>query len=146
MIVTAQRIHWANSGAPMGRLRRQPLYGDLFRDGDDFKGIHRVMRVGIIFRTGQCPLQFMLEVLQKHGFETPEQLRDAFDHPRRRLMARPHPEAAQFRSLPIPDVLRHALILGLSTTSIYDPSRPVVWTRASLTRRLELYDPEGFYQ
>jgi hypothetical protein len=146
MSATSQPHHWANSGAPMGRLRRQPLWGDLFRDEDDFKAIPRLMRVGIIYRTGQCPLQFMLEVLQKHGFETPEALRGAFKHPCRRLMARPNPEAAQCRSHVQPDVLQQALILGLSTTSIYDPSRPVVWTRASLTRRLELYDPEGFYQ
>jgi biopolymer transport protein ExbD len=26
-----------------------------------------------------------------------------------------------------------------------DPARPVLWTRASLTRRVELYDPAGFY-
>ncbi len=27
----------------------------------------------------------------------------------------------------------------------YDPARPVLWTQACLTRRLELFDPAGFY-
>ena len=38
-----------------------------------------------------------------------------------------------------------ALLLGLCTAWQYDPSRPVLWTRASLTRRVELYEPAGFY-
>ena len=28
---------------------------------------------------------------------------------------------------------------------IYDPARPVLWTQAALKRRLELFDPAGFY-
>jgi len=28
---------------------------------------------------------------------------------------------------------------------LFDPSRPVLWTQASLTRRLELFDMVGFY-
>jgi hypothetical protein len=40
---------------------------------------------------------------------------------------------------------RRALLLGLCTAYQYDPARPVLWTRASLTRRVELYEPAGFY-
>ena len=42
-------------------------------------------------------------------------------------------------------VLREALLLGLCTAWQYDPARPVIWTRASLTRHVELHDPAGFY-
>ena len=42
-------------------------------------------------------------------------------------------------------VLEQALLLGLCTAYQYDPARPVLWTRASLTRRVELYEPAGFY-
>jgi len=42
-------------------------------------------------------------------------------------------------------ILGQALLLGLCTTFQYDPARPVLWTRASLTRRVELYEPAGFY-
>ena len=53
-------------------------------------------------------------------------------------------------AIPISDadpkkVLRQALLLGLCTTVLYDPERPVLWTRSSLSRCLELYDGGGFY-
>jgi hypothetical protein len=35
--------------------------------------------------------------------------------------------------------------LGLCTRHLFDPSRPVLWTRSSVTRALELFDPVGFY-
>jgi hypothetical protein len=37
------------------------------------------------------------------------------------------------------------LLLGLCTPFQYDPARPVLWTRASLLRRVELYQPAEFY-
>ena len=43
------------------------------------------------------------------------------------------------------DALFQALMLGLCTAWCYDPRRPVLWTRASLTRHLELFDGRGFY-
>ena len=43
-------------------------------------------------------------------------------------------------------LIAHALVLGLSTAQLFDPVRPVVWTEAALSRRIELFDPEGFYQ
>ena len=46
---------------------------------------------------------------------------------------------------PDDEVLRHALLLGLCTAFQFDPARPVLWTRASLTRRVELFEPAGFY-
>jgi hypothetical protein len=42
-------------------------------------------------------------------------------------------------------VLEQALMLGLCTAQLFDPARPVMWTFASLTRTLELFDPAGFY-
>jgi hypothetical protein len=36
-------------------------------------------------------------------------------------------------------------MLGLCTAHLYDPGRPVLWTRASLKRVLELFEPGGFY-
>ena len=43
------------------------------------------------------------------------------------------------------EALFHAVVLGLSTPHYYDPSRPMVWTEASLTRTLDLFVGEGFY-
>ena len=41
--------------------------------------------------------------------------------------------------------LRNALLLGLCSAWQYDPARPVIWTRASLDRSVELYAPGRFY-
>jgi hypothetical protein len=43
------------------------------------------------------------------------------------------------------EVLRQAFLLGLCTSVRFDPARPVLWTQASLTRRLELFDVTEFY-
>ena len=43
------------------------------------------------------------------------------------------------------DALFQAIVLGLCTPWRYDPGRPVLWTRTSLTRQLELFDAGGFY-
>ena len=43
------------------------------------------------------------------------------------------------------DALFQALVLGLCTPWRYDPGRPVLWTRTSLTRQLELFNGQEFY-
>jgi hypothetical protein len=43
------------------------------------------------------------------------------------------------------EVLRQAFLLGLCTSVRFDPERPVLWTQASLTRRIELFDVTEFY-
>ena len=50
-----------------------------------------VLRVGIWFGIGASPREFMEDLLSDAGCQTPEELRDLFDHPPRRLMARPAP-------------------------------------------------------
>ena len=75
-------------------------------------------------------------------------MRDRFDPPGRPLLARLVPDAnfgAQVGRDSDEKILQQALLLGLCTAFHYDPARPVLWTRASLTRRVELYEPAGFY-
>ncbi len=43
------------------------------------------------------------------------------------------------------EALVQALLLGHCTAFLFDPDRPLLWTRASLARRLELFEGEGFY-
>jgi hypothetical protein len=54
-------------------------------------------------------------------------------------------EAVVHPTEPTRAILRCVLILGLCTPYLYDPSRPVLLTRASLTRCLELFEGEGYY-
>ena len=133
----------------MSRRHREHLTTSLLGPGDAFVKIPLVLRVGIWFGIGASPREFMEDLLSDAGCQTPEELRDLFDHPPRRLMARPAPGHFSPKDVRLekPEViLREALILGLATGSIYDPERPVIWTESSLGRRLELYDPGSFYQ
>lgn len=133
----------------MSRRHSEHLASSILGERDPFLRIPLVLQVGLDFGTCSSVRDLMEDLLSEVGCSNPEELRDLFDHPAGRLMARPAPE--QFRpkyvhSEPAEVVLREALILGLATASIYDPARPVLWTNASLTRRLELYDPRNFYQ
>jgi hypothetical protein len=133
----------------MSRRHREHLTSSLLGPRDRFVKIPLVLRVGIWFGVGVSRRRFMEELLGDTGHDSPEDLRDLFNHPPRRLMARPAPDHFSPKDVRLekPEViLREALILGLATGSIYDPLRPVIWTEASLSRRLELYDPGSFYQ
>jgi hypothetical protein len=93
------------------------------------------------------PVVYVRRLSESLGYPSPEAARDtlmslteplaccACDHIAPTPVARTRPET----------VLEKALILGLSTAWLFDPARPVIWTRASLTRRLALYDVQGFY-
>jgi len=88
------------------------------------------------------------QVLVEQGFAAPQDLLDGFDIPGQRLVARPHTSENGIVDISYDaprDVLWHALMLGLCTAQLYDPGRPVLWTQSALRRRLELFDPTGFY-
>ena len=86
-------------------------------------------------------------LLRKYGFEHAEQLRKVFNPSEDRCICRldPRPKRLLVTDANPDEVLRQALLLGLCTTVLYDPQRPVLWTRSSLSRCLELYDGGGFY-
>jgi hypothetical protein len=90
----------------------------------------------------------VLESLARVGLDDAELLRERYPAPEVPLLARVVPEArwgVRVGQGTDEAVLEQALLLGLCTAWQYDPSRPVLWTRASLTRRVELYEPAGFY-
>ena len=89
----------------------------------------------------------MHALLREHGLEHAEQLREVFNPSEDRCICRldPRPRRLRIADADPKKVLRQALLLGLCTTVLYDPQRPVLWTRSSLSRCLELYDGGGFY-
>ncbi len=131
----------------MSRRRTERVVASVLRNtGSKFR-LQHVIRVGLHFR-GLDPLQAVLESLARVGLDDAETLRERFDPPRRPLLARLVPDAnfgAQVGRDSDEKILQQALLLGLCTAYHYDPARPVLWTRASLTRRVELYEPAGFY-
>ena len=88
-------------------------------------------------------------LLLMERIDGPEDLRQRFRIPPGRLICRPiyregraaHPSPTANRRR----VLKQALMLGLCTAHLYDPARPVLWTAASLSRGLDLFEPQGFY-
>jgi hypothetical protein len=137
----------ANMGGPMSRTRKESVCSTLLgRDGGPIR-CPRVIRLGLDFGEA-APLEILARILAEEGHGSPEDLRGECPLPEGRLVCRPLPPGTA--RLPVasgarPEVLRQALMLGLCTAQLFDPLRPVLWTQASLSRCLELFDPAGFY-
>jgi len=131
---------------PRPRVRTERLRASVLGSSGGCINSPPVRRLGLCFGD-QDPLQLAWGVLKAQGFSDPESLRHACVLPAQALICRA--DAAnpplQAASLAASDLLEHLLWLGLCTDWMLDPSRPVLWTRASLTRRLEVFTGEGFY-
>ena len=139
----------ANSGGPCSRTRTERVQRTLLARDDGPVRMPRVLRVGLEYQRTVSIVDAIERVLARAGFASTDHLRAAFALPPMRLLCRPFVprpnELARLTEAPPLVVLEHALLLGLCTAHLYDPARPLVWTTASLTRRLELFQPEGFY-
>lgn len=137
----------ANTGGPMSRTRKERIASTLLGADDGAIRCPRIVRVGINF-PNEDPVNLLTDILEKEGFSDPEELRGAFQLPENRLVARPYTRERGVVDVyrdERRDILWNALVLGLCTAQLYDPARPVLWTQAAVTRRLELFDPAGFY-
>jgi hypothetical protein len=137
----------ANSGGPITRRRTERVVVSLLRDDTSRLHLPRTLRAGLRFGRAD-PLSRVLAALARIGLDDPEQLHARYAAPPQPLLCRVVPNASwaeDVSTLPDATLLEHALLLGLCTAYQYDPARPVLWTRASLTRCVELHDPAGFY-
>ncbi len=137
----------ANSGGPSSRRRTERVVASVLRDESARFHLPRVIRAGLVFGD-RDPLQAVLESLARVGLDDAEQLRERFPAPPAPLLVRAVPDArwgVKVAQGTDASILQQALLLGLCTAWQYDPQRPVLWTRASLTRRVELYEPARFY-
>jgi len=136
----------ANSGAPMSRGRSERISATLLGNDEGDVRCPRVLRVGLDFGR-RSPLAYVRELLKSCGFSDEQDARHALALPQEPCICRPNPTPtpAPVTTLLATDALYQALVLGLCTAWCYDPRRPVLWTRASLTRQLELFDGRGFY-
>ncbi len=137
----------ANMGGPMSRTRRENLSATVLGRDNGYISCPRVRRVGLNFGD-RDPIEATLQLFAVAGIAEPEALREMVEVPSGPLICRPDPVPR--RMVVNPDeptrrILRAVLILGLATPYLYDPSRPVLLTRASLTRCLELFEGEGYY-
>ena len=136
----------ANTGGPSSRGRMERISATLLGNDEGAVRCPRVLRVGLDFGK-RSPLACVRELLKACGFSDEQEARLALALPEEPCVCRPNPAPtpAPVTSLPASDALYQALVLGLCTAWCYDPQRPVLWTRASLTRQLELFDGQGFY-
>lgn len=135
-----------NSGGPRSRTRTERLYSSVLGASDGHLRSPCVRRVGLCF--GECdPVETAYRLLAAQGFADPEELRACFEVPPAPLLCRADaaPTPLAVAAANPRDVLEDALWLGLATPWLLDPARPVLWTRASLTRCLEVFEGEGFY-
>ena len=138
---------WANSGGPMSRRRTERVQASLLRTSSGPVHMPRVIRAGLRFGDRE-PIDAVLEALARAGLDDAELLRSRYAAPPTPLLVRVVPNAAW--RIPVEGasddaVLEQALLLGLCTAFQYDPARPVLWTRASLTRCVVMHEAAGFY-
>jgi len=138
-----------NSGGPYSRTRTERVQRTILARDDGQVRMPRMLRVGLEYQATGSIVNAIEGLLARAGFGSTEQLRAAFFLPPAPLLCRPFvPKAGELvcvTNAPPAAALEQALLLGLCTLQVYDPARPIVWTTASLTRRLELFQPEGFY-
>lgn len=139
---------YANSGGPAGRQQGQAVNSSILGRDDGFVRCPRVIRLGLLFGPGDDPVTVLTDMLADEGYGGPESLRGEFPLPATRLICRTLPTGGIRLAVacsPRRKVLEQALMLGLCTTQVFDPERPVLWTTTSLTRSVELFDARGFY-
>ena len=139
----------AGWGGPPARQRREHIRSSLLGKNDGEIRCPRIIRLGFQLDTNR-KVYGLLDILNayivKAGYSRPEDLRDDITIPEKPYICRPTKERAPCRlGMNRSEILRHALMLSVCTSQLYDPSRPVIWTRNSLTRVVDLFDPEGFY-
>jgi hypothetical protein len=138
----------ANTGGPGSRTRTEHIASSLLGRDDGAIRCPRIIRLGLKFKPRSNPLNVLGTLLKANGYSSPEDLRYEFVIPASRLICRPCKEESFRIDVASCDprlVLEQALLLGLCTAQLFDPSRPVLWTGSSVTRALELFDPSGFY-
>jgi len=135
-----------NSGGPRSRTRVESIKSTLLGRDDGAIQCPRTLPLALDFGEAD-PVATIYALLEQQGIDNPEDLRSIFRPPATPSICRANPELRRIKvATAKPElVLKKALMLGLCTPWLYDPARPVLWTRGSLERRLELFDGEGFY-
>ncbi len=136
----------ANTGGPHSRTRTVALRSTVLGHKPGQFGCPQVVTAAIEFGR-MDPLVAVERLMRGLGIDDPEALRAKYLSINQPCICTltTDEQAPHVKRGPVEEVLRRVLILGLSTAHLYDPARPVLLTRASLTRHLTLYAGEGFY-
>lgn len=143
---TVERPHWANSGGPQSRTRNERISSTILGRKDGPIHCPRHLCLALDFGTDD-PVTVTTRLLAEAGLKDPESLRHLFGRDLRPMVCQltPYLQSLTVAGADPMEVLRQAFLLGLCTSVRFDPGRPVLWTQASLARRLELFDVTEFY-
>jgi hypothetical protein len=138
--------HWCNTGSPRSRSRTERIQSTILGRDAGFVRCPSVIRVGLSFVSAD-PLEVVEKLMGAAGITEPEMLRARYPSPAEPCICRAErgSHLLPVETSPRDEVLAQVLILALSTPCLYDPGRPLLITRTSLTRRLELFDARGYY-
>ena len=139
-------LRYANSGGPRSRTRTQRVQQTLLGRSDGPIRCPRHLCLALEFGR-KDPVVTAYRLLKTLRLPEPEFLRLTFAPVPSAMVCQANPDLQPLdvATADPMEVLRQAFLLGLSTVVRFDPGRPVLWTQASLTRRLELFDVSEFY-
>ncbi len=136
-----------NMGGPRSRTREEAVRRTVLdRDSGRLK-CPKIRIIGFAPDPKVDPVERAYRALATYGLRSPEELREHFPVPPGPKLVAPSlvEPALKWRWIGAARLLEEALLLGLCTRAVYDPRRPVVWTRESLTRRLGWFETGDFY-
>jgi hypothetical protein len=135
-----------NSGGPRSRTRTQHIRATVLGADEGQVSCPLVISLALDFGK-RDPLAAVNALLRRARIREPEALRERFALPLEPCICREwrEPVPLSVANAGCDEVLAQVLLLGLCTPHHFDPRRPVLLTRASLTRRLQLYAGRGFY-
>ena len=137
-----------NFGAPMSR-RMEDQFSSTLLDKKEGKIVcPPIMQIGFAPDENVDFVEIAYYALEREGFESPQQLIGSLPIPKQKRLVMPLLDSSmlpQITALSDREILQKAVILGLCTATFFDPNRPVLWTHASLTRRLTIFKTGGIY-
>jgi hypothetical protein len=137
---------WFNMGGPMSRTRTETIQSSVLGNKENRIRCPLVISLGLDFGK-HPPIETIELIMRAEGFKDAEEMRTRFltfsEMQVCHLSLRPN--RISVLKAPPGNVLHQAVLLGLCTATFFDPARPILWTNASLTRCLDLYDIRGFY-
>jgi hypothetical protein len=139
-----------NMGSPMTRHHEESISGSLYgKPGGHDDGSAKLacsLTIGLRFEPDDDPLEIVRDLMKSEGYSSQEDLKQNFSIPTISMLCVVTKLPKVIQITPKQNkFLFNALILGLCTSTHYDPTRPVIWTRTSLTRQLKLFTLGGFY-
>jgi len=143
---TREPVSECNSGGPMSRRREFRLRTSVLGADSGPISCPKLRTVALDFGS-EDPVPYVRRLLEALGYASPEAAQEDLLSAAEACVccASLELDRTYVQDTRPETVLEKALVLGLSTTSLFDPARPVIWTRTSLSRRLAFYDVRGFY-